>query len=68
MSKQGQKRFFSTEEVLKLLEEDVGSLLCPQDSSSDEEDLVHPAKGDSDSGDSDYRLPSSERYGLSYKC
>ncbi|XP_031729806.1 M-phase phosphoprotein 8 isoform X2 [Anarrhichthys ocellatus] len=49
----------SPNEVLKLLEEDPGSLVRPRDSSSDDEDIVHP-DNTQDSSDSDYCLPSSE--------
>ncbi|XP_026161494.1 piggyBac transposable element-derived protein 4-like isoform X2 [Mastacembelus armatus] len=45
--------------LLKKAEEDVGSIFCINDSSSDDDDLIHP-DNTLDSGDSDYHPPSSE--------
>ncbi|XP_068580462.1 piggyBac transposable element-derived protein 5-like [Cebidichthys violaceus] len=59
LSKRGPKTYFTPEEALKILEEDPGSTVCPIDSSSDDEDLVHP-ENTRDTSDSDYCLPSSE--------
>lgn len=42
MSKQRPKRLFTVEEAVRLLQEAAGSVVCPDDSSSDEEDPVHP--------------------------
>lgn len=53
MSKQPQKRFNSVEEALELIMENAGSVVCLEDSSSDDADLVRPENID-DSGDSDY--------------
>ncbi|XP_026159321.1 piggyBac transposable element-derived protein 4-like [Mastacembelus armatus] len=49
----------TVEEVLTELEKDAGTPLCVNDSSSDEEDLILSDYA-VDSGDSDYRPPSSE--------
>ncbi|XP_031695978.1 piggyBac transposable element-derived protein 4-like isoform X2 [Anarrhichthys ocellatus] len=59
-SEQGPKKKFTPVEILKILEDDPGNLLCLSDSSSDDEDLVHPEKTHDTSSESDYRLPSSE--------
>ncbi|XP_031696929.1 piggyBac transposable element-derived protein 4-like [Anarrhichthys ocellatus] len=58
MLKQGPKKHVTPEEVLNTLE-DAGSRVCPPDSSSDEEDLVHH-ENTQDTSDSDYCLPSSQ--------
>ncbi|XP_031704037.1 ARL14 effector protein isoform X2 [Anarrhichthys ocellatus] len=61
MSKQEPKTKLTPEEVLKILEDDPGNPLCPSDSSSDDEDLVHPDTTLHDtSSESDYRIPYSE--------
>ncbi|KAM6950392.1 piggyBac transposable element-derived protein 4-like [Lycodopsis pacificus] len=60
LSEQGPKKKFTPVEILKILEDDPGNLLCPSDSSSDDEDLVHPEKTHDTGSESDYRLPSSE--------
>lgn len=64
MSTRRPKRLFTADEALKVVEEDAGSAVCRDDSLSDDEDLLHS----DNNGDSDYCLPSSERYGLSNKC
>ncbi|KAG7219363.1 hypothetical protein INR49_019095 [Caranx melampygus] len=53
------KRRIAAVEALKLLERDAESTVCVSDSSSEDEDLLHP-DNTQDSGDSDYCLPSSE--------
>lgn len=59
MAKQGPKKRLTASEALELLETDADNTLCVSDSSSEDEDLIHP-ENTQDSGDSDYRLPSSE--------
>lgn len=41
MAKQQPKIVSTVKEVLKILEGDAGSVVCPKASSSDKEDLVH---------------------------
>lgn len=53
MAKQGPNKHFRAVEVLELLERDAGSTVCVSDSSSEDEDLVHP-DNTQDSSDSDY--------------
>lgn len=57
MSTQRPKSPFTVEEALEVVEEDAGRVVCLDDSSSDDEDLLHP----NTNGDSDYCLPSSDR-------
>uniref|UniRef100_A0A3B5AMD5 PiggyBac transposable element-derived protein 4-like n=1 Tax=Stegastes partitus TaxID=144197 RepID=A0A3B5AMD5_9TELE len=57
MAVQGPISGHSTVEVLRMLEEDDGSLACALDSSSDDEDLLGPAQDNGD--DVDYVLPST---------
>lgn len=59
MARKEEKHFFTVDEALEIIQDDAGSVVCPDDS-SDEDDLIHHENID-DSSDSDYRLPSSER-------
>ena len=54
-------------EVLEILDLDAENTVCVGDSSSEDEDLLQPENTHEDS-DPDYRLPSTERYVMFYKC
>ena len=59
----GRKIYYNTEQALAMILADSGAELIPQDSSSDDEDIIQPQR-ESDS-DPDYRIPTDERYIIS---
>ena len=60
----GRRKTYTFAEAFSIITSDSGAALVPLESSSDDSDLLLPEL-DMDNSDSEYRIPSPERYVIS---
>ena len=61
----GRRKTYTFAEAFAIITSDSGANVVPLESSSDDSDLLLPEL-DTDNSDSEYRIPSPERYVISF--